>query len=152
PVERWRAGIEHVRHADEDKLRQAFLWRDLRTPDKAGVFSLHTVKYQVGPDLAGRRVEVRYDPEALFEVEVWRNGRFCERVRPFELHAARRPRAGQAVEASVDTPEPAADWLGHLVARHREQAPQEPDPRAWTHEARARRDEASLALLDLLTD
>ena len=38
--DRWRAGIERVAYADEGQLRQAFLWRERRTADKAGLFSL----------------------------------------------------------------------------------------------------------------
>ena len=151
PLERWRAGIEHVRFADEEKLRQAFLWREQRKADKAGILSLYGLKYQVGPDLAARRVEVRYDPEALFEVEIWHQGRFAERARPFQVQPSRRPSAPSApVEAY--TPEHEHDWLGHVTRRYRDQAPAAPDPKVWSEEARARRDEATVALLDLLTD
>ena len=35
----------------------------------------------------GNRVELRYDPEALDELEVWHDGRFRERVRELEIEA-----------------------------------------------------------------
>ena len=87
PRDRWRAGIEHIEWADEQKLRQAFLWKEKRTPDKAGVFSLFGTEYQVGPELARRSIELRYDPEMLDLIEVWHKGQFFERIRPFEVHA-----------------------------------------------------------------
>jgi len=125
PIDRWRAGIKHVRHVDERKLRQAFLWRENRTTDKAGVFSLFGIKYQLSPGLVQgrRRIDVRYDPEALELVEVWREGKFLERVRPFSVHPNRRPRGkegGQPTEAQAPAA-PTADWIGHLVTERRKQ-------------------------------
>ena len=93
PLDNWREGLSQVRYADDEALRKAFLWREERTPDKTGLFSLLGVRYQVSAELARRRIEVRYDPEALEEVEVWLDGRRRERVRPFQVHAHRRPRA-----------------------------------------------------------
>ena len=37
PRDRWRKRLDTVRFAEEDKLRNAFLWTETRTPDKAGV-------------------------------------------------------------------------------------------------------------------
>lgn len=55
PDERWRAGIERVEYVDERRLRLAFRWKERRTPDKTGLFSLFGTRYQVGPELARRR-------------------------------------------------------------------------------------------------
>jgi transposase len=115
PRQRWRTGLRHVRYADETLLRQAFLWRETRKTDKTGRFSLFGVHYQTGPRLAQRKVEVRYDPEDLDVVEIWFEGAFCERVRPFEVQRHRRPRPPAAAD-DVAT-EPAADFLAHLRAQ-----------------------------------
>lgn len=48
PRDRWRRRLADVRFAEEDTLRDAFLWTEARTPDKAGVFSLFGTEYQVG--------------------------------------------------------------------------------------------------------
>lgn len=93
PNQRWKAGNAHVKYADEETLRQAFLFSDTRKADKSGIFSLHTVKFQVGAELANRRVEVRYDPEDLSEVELYRNDAFLMRLRPFEVSRHRRSKA-----------------------------------------------------------
>jgi len=118
PRDRWRAGLETVRHLDEEVLRRGFLWTEKRTPDKTGVFSLLGRRYQVGTALARKRVEVRYDPEHLDELEVWHEKRFQERVRPFQVRTHRRPKPTVSIEAQQPQPEakPTADWLGHLVA------------------------------------
>lgn len=156
PLDRWRAGIEHVRYADEESLRQAFRWRERRTADKSGVLSLFGCRYQVGPELARRRVELRYDPEALDEIEVWHEGRFAERIRPFEVQPHRRPRPktdDPAPPAPNGPPEPpTANWLGHLVEQRRREAFIESSPRQLAEQAAARRAQADQAVVDLLAD
>ncbi len=121
PDARWRKGIDRVRYIDERHLELAFRWYERRTPDKAGVFSLFGTRYQVGPELARRRIDIYFDPEALDEVEVHRDGKLVERARPFEVHPHRRPRPKTAEPSApaVGAPAPTADWLGHLVERRR---------------------------------
>ncbi|MDX1644411.1 MAG: Mu transposase C-terminal domain-containing protein [Thermoanaerobaculia bacterium] len=123
PDERWRAGIDRVEYLDERLLRLAFRWKERRTPDKAGLFSLFGTRYQVGPELARRRVDVYFDPEDLAEVEVHHDGRFVERCVPFEVRPHRRPRptTPEPAAPSSDAPAPVANWLGHLVERRREE-------------------------------
>lgn len=145
PLVRWRHGAPRVRYADEEALRQAFLWREDRTPDKAGVFSLFGVQYQ--STVGRKRIEVRFDPEALDLVEVWLGGRFVERVRPFEVSTHRRPRKNPP--APPPPAPPLVDWLGHLVARRQEQF-LEPTPRQLVEQAAAKRAAADQAIVDLL--
>ena len=87
---------------------------------KTGIFRLFGQRYKVGPDLARRRVEVRYDLDALDELEVWLDGRFRERARPVQIKTHRGPRITDTAQPGATEPaaaEPAVDWLGHLVAR-----------------------------------
>ena len=123
PDERWRAGIDAIRYADDELLHAAFRWKERRTPDKAGVFSLFGTKYQVGSGLGRRKIDIFYDPQDLSEVDVHHSdGDFVERARPFEVSEHRRPRAATSEPAppSTDTP-PTADWLGHLIDKRREE-------------------------------
>ena len=148
PTARWKAGLEKLRFADEEKLRLGFLWREERTADKAGVFSLFGTRYQVGPEHARRRVEIRYDPEALDEVEVYFKGRFAERVRPLDIQPERRPRQPEpAQEPTV----PGADWLTHLVEERRKQGFVEPTPQQIQEAATGQRQAADLAVVQLLS-
>jgi len=153
PRDRWRAGSERIEWLDEQKLRQAFLWTEKRTPDKTGVFSLFGTEYQVGPELARRRVELRYDPEMLDLIEVWYKGQFVERLRPFQVHAHRRPRPAKAADVTSDVHRPlVADYLGHLVETHRAEGRVEPSPKALAAAARAERAAAEQAVVDLLAE
>jgi len=160
PLERFQTSADRIAYAEEEALRQAFLWRELRTPDKTGVFSLFGTRYQVTPKLARRRIEVRFDPEALFEVEIWRNGIFCERARPLCIEAYRRsqpapaaaPQSSPQMGCTESQPPPTCDYLAHLVAEHRKRGSTEPDVRAHVETAKRRRLEHNRAIIELLAD
>ena len=157
PLVRWRKAADLVRFAEEEKVRQAFLWSECRKPDKSGVFSLFSTEYQVEPALARRSIEVRYDPESLGEIEVWHDRTFKERVHPFAVGPHRRPHQHDQDEDDDDTApmdaatprKPAVDWLGHLV-KQRQEAFVDPSPRDLARAAEKKRTEADDAILDLL--
>ncbi len=155
PRDRWRRRIADVRFADEGTLRDAFLWTETRTPDKAGVFSLFGTEYQVGHTLAKKAIEVRYDPENLAQVEAWHDGRLVERVAPFVVGRHRRPHpAPKETPAKPTKPAtkgaPVGDYLGHLVKKRRAQNTVEPAPQALADALVARRAEADAAVFDVL--
>jgi putative transposase len=103
-------------------LREAFLWSETRTVTKTAMVSLHANLYEVDAALAGRRVELVFDPFDLTRIEV----RYEHR--PFGLAVAvtigrhTHPQAKREPE-----PPPAAtgiDYLGLLAAkRDAEQGP-----------------------------
>ncbi len=150
PSDRWRRHLPKVRFADEQTLRQAFLWRETRKPDKAGIFSLFGTEYQVGADLAKRAIEVRYDPEHLTEIEVWHKGRMVERIQPFVVGRHRRP----LVQLPAEPPPavPTGDWLRHLVERRRAKNFVEPTPQMLLEAELARRAKADDAVLEVLAE
>lgn len=147
PLLRWKAGADGIKYAEEEALRQAFLWKETRTPDKAGVFSLLGIQYQAGPGHARRKFQVRFDPEAMHEVELWRNDKFLERARPLQIGPHRRPHVpAQLPPAQSPALSAKADWLGHLVKKHREQSPV-PVPPPSHLDKRAAADQAVIDLL-----
>lgn len=154
PLDRWRTGVAHVRYADEAQIRRAFQWTETRKADKAGVFSLFGCEYQVGPALANKRVQVRFDPEALDALEVWHDDRFVERVKPFSVKPHRRPRpaADEDVTDAKPKSKPVVDWLGHLRDRRRAEGFVEPTPRELADALAARRKEQDEAVVALLAE
>lgn len=93
PRERWMQDASRFRYATEEKLREIFLWREERHVDKCAMIQLFTRKYRVSPQFSKRKVEVRYNPEHLEVVEIWVNGKFQERVRPYVPQRHRPPKA-----------------------------------------------------------
>ena len=76
--------------------------------------------YSVDPALAGRRVELRYDPENLAVIDVFLDGRPAGAAVPFvigrHVHRAVAPPAAAAADPT------GIDYLGIVTAAHDEQA------------------------------
>ena len=154
PLERWKAGQARVRFADEHALQQAFLWKETRSADKTGVFSFFGARYQVGAELAGRRFQIRYDPESLFEVDIWRDGAFVQRARPLEVQSWRRPTRSPEPPSGRpkrSQPKPGrVDWLEHLVQERRQTFGDQEDGAGAAEALRKAREEADDAIVALL--
>ncbi len=71
PLARYTADLEHVRHADPETVRRAFLWREKRKVRKDATLSLQGNRYQVEPQWAGRTLELRFDPFDLSQIELY---------------------------------------------------------------------------------
>jgi len=74
PLERFQEGLAEVRSADAETLRKAFLWRELRKVRRDGRIELQGNTYQVPAHLAGRKIELRFDPFDLASLEIWLDG------------------------------------------------------------------------------
>jgi len=74
PLERYQAGIAHVKSAEPETLRKAFLWREERKVRKDGGIELQGNTYQVDPVFAGRKLELLFDPFDLAHIELYMGG------------------------------------------------------------------------------
>jgi putative transposase len=75
PLDRYAAGLDQVRSVDPETLRAAFLWREQRKVRRDATLALQGNSYQVDRHLAGRTVELRFDPFDLSQVELFLDGR-----------------------------------------------------------------------------
>ncbi len=75
PLARYTAGLDQVHSVDPEVLRQAFLWREQRKVRRDATLALQGNSYQVDPHLAGRTVELRFDPFDLSQIEMFLEGR-----------------------------------------------------------------------------
>jgi putative transposase len=73
PLARWSAGGPFPLPTPE-ALAEAFLWAEQRTVTATALVSLQANTYQVDPALAGRRVELVFDPFDLTRIEVRHGG------------------------------------------------------------------------------
>lgn len=147
PSAAYKAVLGQVKFVEERALRQAFLWREKRTTDKTGVFSLFGRRYQASAKLAKRKVEVRYDAEALDVVELWVDDAFAERARPLTVQASRRPKSVPEPDLNA---EPTADWLSHLVQEYRRNGRVGPTPAELAEQQRQTRLEQDHVVFELL--
>jgi transposase InsO family protein len=118
PKKRWLRDASRIEYLDEEKIRVAFLWRELRTPDKTAIIKLFNRSYKVSSTLAKRRVEVRYDPEHLQQIEIYLDGAFRQRAKPLQVSAHRAPKERLAVAKDPSDGEN-IDYLTWLTSQHR---------------------------------
>jgi len=120
PLERFQASIAQitVRTADPLQLRQAFLWREKRTVTRTATIALQGNRYTVDPVLAGRRVELRFDPFDLSGVEIWQDGHFLAQAQVHKLERARHLSLDRIPAPTEEAPREHVDFLAALRAEH----------------------------------
>jgi len=118
PKKRWMRDSSRIEYLDEEKIRIAFLWRELRTPDKTAIIKLFNRSYKVSANLAKRRVEVRYDPEHLHQIEIYLDGTFRQRAKPQQVSPHRAPKELLPLEKDPSDEEK-IDYLAWLTKEHR---------------------------------
>jgi putative transposase len=100
----------------ERALREAFRWSERRTVSWTGTVGMHGNTYEVDPALAGRRVDLVFDPLELAEVEVRLDGHHAGMAVPRKIKRHVHPRA----QAPRQPAEPTGiDYLG-LIRKRRE--------------------------------
>jgi putative transposase len=100
----------------EASLREAFRWAERRTVSRTGTVEMHGNTYEVDPELAGRRVELIFDPLELCEVEVRADDRDRGMAIPRKIKRHVHPRAQPPTQPGTPT---GIDYLG-LVRKRRE--------------------------------
>jgi len=98
----------------ERSLREAFRWSESRTVSKTGTVGMHGNSYELDPGLAGRRVQLVFDPLELAEVEVRLDGRHAGMAVPLKIQRHVHPRAQAQREPGAPT---GIDYLGLVRAR-----------------------------------
>lgn len=127
PWARYSAGLARgeVRPADPDLLRRAFLWREKRKVTKTGTLSLQGNRYQVAGHLAGRVLELCFDPFDLTHIDLYLLpertplGTATVLVQTHQRHL-------QVARLATDPPDPpkpksSLDFLAALRAEHQAQ-------------------------------
>jgi len=86
PNTRWRNNVTpYLRKIDEKQLQTIFLWRQNRDVRKNGLVSHDGINYEVGSFLAGKTVEVRYDPFITETIFIYLDGQFIQKAHPASL-------------------------------------------------------------------
>ena len=96
-------------------LAEAFRWSVTRRVTKTATVSLFANRYGVGPELIGRTVELRFDPEDLSKVHVYDNGVAAGTGLPFVIGRHVHPAVPQAAPEPAPA-EPGVDYLGLVAA------------------------------------
>ena len=81
PAEVFASDSAPLRLHSIEALRNAFLHEEERTVDKTGCFSLDGKLYDAGPEWVRKKINVRFDPFNLEEVQLWHEGKQRKIVR-----------------------------------------------------------------------
>jgi putative transposase len=115
PTARWaRASPAERAVPDPVRLREAFLWSERRRATKTALVSLHGNSYQVDAWLAGKYVELVFDPFDLDRVEVRLAGKPAGAAVPFAVSRHRHPKA--RTPDGQRRSEPAPTGIDYLAA------------------------------------
>jgi putative transposase len=118
PLARWAQGVpDPLPLPTPAQLREAFLWSEFRTVAKTATVSLHGNTYQVDQLLAGRKVELVFDPFDLTGIEVRHRGQSFGAAVPFTIGRHAHPKAKP--EQPGQAPEPTGiSYLNLIGAAH----------------------------------
>jgi putative transposase len=119
PLQRWADGWAGVAPAlpDPGQLHEAFLWSERRTVRKTATVSLHGNTYQVDPSLAGRKVELVFDPFDLTSIEVRWQGNPAGHAVPHVIGRHAHPKA-RPEQPAPPAPVTGIDYMGLIDAAH----------------------------------
>ena len=96
PIERWAAAGFAPTYPSPARLHEAFRWSVLRRVSKTAMVSYQANRYEVGPELVGKFVELRFDPEDLSRISVYLNGEPAGEATPFVIGRHVYPAVPQA--------------------------------------------------------
>src|SRR5260370_1097152 len=122
PAGRWEKATPAERAVPEPALlRGAFLWSERRKAGKPALARLHGSVSQAGAWLAGRTVELVFDPFDLDRIEVRLGGKPAGTAVPFVMGRHRHPKTRTPDGQARTEPAPTGiDYLGALGGVHDE--------------------------------
>jgi putative transposase len=92
PLDRFRQDeAPSIRPADPLTLHQSFLFRVSRKVTKTGHVHFEGNRYSVPGYLVGQKIELRYDPFDLANVEIWLRGQYLEQAQPLQIQKSVQP-------------------------------------------------------------
>ena len=93
------------------------MWAEWRMVRKDATIRLFGGVYETGPELAGRKVELVFDPFDMSVIEVRWNGVLCGMAVPQHIRRHSHPKARPETPAGPP-PETGIDYLAVIAAEH----------------------------------
>jgi hypothetical protein len=91
-----------TKRVSEQELHEIFFWQEERKADKTGCVSLQGNVFQVNDELAGAKVQLRYDPFDLTTIQVWQGDKRYADATPIDLTRRYDHRVKQEVDKSAE--------------------------------------------------
>ena len=107
---------------DPETLADAFLWPETRTVTAVGTVSIEGHSFEVAPELARRKVTVRFDPYDLTRVLVEHDGKSYGRATPLGVLPAHSRHVRPPEPAAAPAPPQERTAFHDLLERHDQEA------------------------------
>jgi len=117
PLGRWLAGAPYPIPSPA-QLAEAFLWAEHRQVRKDATVKLFGGVYETDPVLAGRTVELVFDPFDLTHIEVRWQGKPYGLATPRQIRRHAHPKARQEQPGTQPAAATGVDYLGIIAAEH----------------------------------
>jgi transposase InsO family protein len=130
PLARYTAGLDQIRSVEPETLRLAFLWREKRKVYRDATLALQGNRYQVDSALAGRKIELRYDPFDLSRMDLYLEGRSLGTATVITQKRQRHLKVERLATEPLDPPKSKSslDFLAALREEYRTQQQRELGP------------------------
>jgi putative transposase len=119
PIRRWLAAGAPEPVAP-DRLREAFLWSDTRSVTKTATVSFEGNLYQVEPALAGRKINLLYDPYDLTVIEARYGGVSFGTLIPHQIRRHSHPKARPELPIQPPAEPTGIDYLSLVADAHQQ--------------------------------
>lgn len=102
PLERYIQNLHAIRSAPEN-LESVFRYRLLRLVGKDRAISLNGRAYQAPAGTMGKRLELRFDPDHLDEIEAFDQNKSLGVLKPMLIHSNAKIKRNKTRELDIDT-------------------------------------------------
>jgi putative transposase len=117
PLQRFLVAYSPPPPLDTGRLDDAFLWSTFRKVSRTATVSFEGNLYQVDASLAGRRVELRFNPSDLSQLSVHSDGAPAGLATPLTISRHVHPAVPQAIPPPPP-PSTGVDYLRAIVTAH----------------------------------
>jgi putative transposase len=122
PAQRWRREEHRIdRSLTETQILRAMMLRETRTVHiSTALVNVRNREYQASRELAGQEFQIRWNPERLDSVELWKDGRYLETamLKERKPHVERDWRQDASDEAASQKLASAGEYCAALMADH----------------------------------
>src|SRR5690606_9476247 len=119
PVDRYQKDDHPIRTLPPHELIEVFLLEESRKVDKTGCISLLGTTFEVQTELAGSKVQVRFDPHDLSVIQVWKDGQRYEDAKLLKLRDPKKRPKQNEPKAVIQPPKTGLNYVELLVEEHK---------------------------------
>jgi putative transposase len=131
PISVWCSQQETLQYPDPIKLDQIFLWRYTRTVSKHKTFTIEKNLYEVAPEMAGRQIQVRFNPFELDKVYVYEGNHFVMKATPTDIKTLQSEKVNRKIPEKQEK-KLTVSYLSLILQQYKKMAKENMDKISFT--------------------